>query len=1086
MDERGPESEQAESRPAAPSPRGRRRRRAARAAADVLAVTLWSAAAVAVVAYAARREIAREAAVGWLEDRGVDADLRIDRLDLDGFVGTITIGDPRDPDFSVERVEVDYAVAGPGEGFRVMPRRVRLVRPLLKAGWSDKGLTLGELDPLIEEFSKRPPRPDEVGPEVSVENGRVRLTTPYGQVRLRGDARLEGERLKRLDARLQRSRLAGPDLTADLTGGAIRVRTRGDRMHVDADLTLAEWTSDALSLNGAKADLEADLPYPDAKTRRGDGAVVATLALKAEELGRDAVQTRATEANLRFEGRSQGWLESWRLAGSARAYARSGAVQAGALEARDVRLVWRSSDVAVSGGRAGLAWAAVDGSAEAGGAALRADGVFLQDATVKLASLDVADPGVGPLAADFSGGAEAARFAQGDLSLRGVAATLEGRLEAPPDGARLRLAGGLTAADGAFSGLGPAGPEDPPEVAAAKRAAAGFALSAPALRFEQAPGDWALAVDAPVTATTREGGRLVLTRRGAGPLIEDDGAVVAPLDVRIAGAGLPDAELSLPDAVLALGEGGLSVRSSVLARTSLDLGLAVDGRLETRGRLDWTGGTIAYAAADCALYTASRLELGENDVTDVSARLCPVAGQPLFRLADGAWRLNARLSEARAGATVLETAITEGAGRLTAQGGAQGLSLVARIDQAVLTDQAATVRYRPMRASGDAALDNGRWRARLNLTRDGRPIGVTTVTHDGESGRGSAVIRAERLAFVPDGLQPADLAPAVQGLIQSPASGVVDFQGRADWTAQGLTSSGTLTTDGLDFRSPAGAVKRLSGTIALTGLAPLETAPDQVVRIESVDGVVPVRNVEMRFRLTPDALEIASADLVASGGAASVEPVRVPLDPQTTWEGALVLNAVELGPLVEASSFGPSVDFDAKVSGRLPFSMGPQGVRFSGGSLRADGPGRLSIRREALAGVNAGGGVPSAEPNTVQDLAYQAMENLAYESLTAEVNSLPGGRLGVLFNVVGRHDPPQRQEARVGFMDILRNRFMDQKLPLPSGTGVNLTLDTSLNLEQLLQDLREVDRARDGLDEASPQRSQPVQPEQPRSNDDAR
>jgi hypothetical protein len=86
------------------------------------------------------------------------------------------------------------------------------------------------------------------------------------------------------------------------------------------------------------------------------------------------------------------------------------------------------------------------------------------------------------------------------------------------------------------------------------------------------------------------------------------------------------------------------------------------------------------------------------------------------------------------------------------------------------------------------------------------------------------------------------------------------------------------------------------------------------------------------------------------------------------------------------------------------------------------------------------------------------MENLAFDTLEASVQSQPDGRLGVLFHIVGRHDPPQRQEIRLGLMDLIRRRFLGRTLPLPSGTGVNLTLDTTLNLDDLLSDYAEFRR----------------------------
>src|SRR5262249_12881455 len=109
------------------------------------------------------------------------------------------------------------------------------------------------------------------------------------------------------------------------------------------------------------------------------------------------------------------------------------------------------------------------------------------------------------------------------------------------------------------------------------------------------------------------------------------------------------------------------------------------------------------------------------------------------------------------------------------------------------------------------------------------------------------------------------------------------------------------------------------------------------------------------------------------------------------------------------------------------------------------------------ASTDAGGG--AGQPQTFTDLAYQAMEDLAFTELGATVNSRPDGRLGVLFHIVGRHDPPQNQHIRLSFMDIIRRRFLNRTLPLPSGTAVNLTLDTTLNLDDLLADYAQLHRS---------------------------
>jgi hypothetical protein len=235
--------------------------------------------------------------------------------------------------------------------------------------------------------------------------------------------------------------------------------------------------------------------------------------------------------------------------------------------------------------------------------------------------------------------------------------------------------------------------------------------------------------------------------------------------------------------------------------------------------------------------------------------------------------------------------------------------------------------------------------------------------------------------------------------------------------------------------------------------------------------MVLLTGLRARFELADNLLKVEGGEASVGGGRIRAETLEVPLAPGAPTRGILHIEGVQLHDLVEASPFGDKVDLDAKVSGRIPFEMTGAKVRISGGVLKADQPGRLSIDRAALTGVQADTPttIPSeVNPNdTFTDFAYQAMENLAFETLEVTVASREDGRLGMLFHIVGRHDPPTRQRIRLTVMDLIQRKFLGQKLPLPSGTGVNLTLDTTLNLDDLMADWGEFQRAKS---------SAPVQP----------
>ena len=211
---------------------------------------------------------------------------------------------------------------------------------------------------------------------------------------------------------------------------------------------------------------------------------------------------------------------------------------------------------------------------------------------------------------------------------------------------------------------------------------------------------------------------------------------------------------------------------------------------------------------------------------------------------------------------------------------------------------------------------------------------------------------------------------------------------------------------------------------------------------------------------------IEGGQVAVGGGVIRLEPFALPLDRSQPFSGVIVLEDVQLGEVIAGSGFADTVMLDAVVSGRLPFTSDPvAGVRISGGTLAAVQPGRLSIQRAALSDLEAGGG-GAVPPGVVQDLAYQAMENLSFDILSAEVNSLAEGRIGVLFRIRGRHDPPQHQELRIPISEFISREFLNRELPLPSGTQIDLTLDTTLNLNQLIGDLLELNRARAGVPSA--------------------
>lgn len=1012
--------------------------------------------------YLNRRAVAREALVGWLKDRGVAADVEVERIELDGFVGKVVIGDPAAPQASVERVEVDYAIGLPWSknGLGVTPDRIRLIRPVIRASWKDGRLSVGTLDPLVKEFMSRPPRPDQRAPLVLVETGRLRLDTEYGPLQLLADARVDDGRLMRLNARLPAAALKSGEIEARGLVGTLDLATVGDRVALKLQMEASRFSAAGVEGQAARLNLTGDLPYPDAKARRGDGAARLRGRLDVATLGADGTRARDAALDLDFDGRVSGWIETFALEGRGAAVATAGGISGDALAGRALRLSLPSGPLRLARDERGLAWRR-DGGAVLTAGSLSASGVEAAGLTLRADALtlggrDAAFEAQGPV--DL----RAARLRTNDLDLRDVDGAV--RFDMTHDGATLiRATGGARAARGAWPLFGPIAADDVPELAEMKRALGDFVLDVPSLRLITGSPGTSLDLLRPATIRPANGGTLTVAALGGRPVFNAEpgqtGGGAATLTAA-RGRGLPEAAFAIPE--WRLTPGGFSARLD--GRAALDFGLARGVDLSTRGELASSNGALTYRTGDCVPFTIDTLDLAENSVTGVAGGLCPGSG-PLVRVADGGWRADGTIRDLSAEAPFLQMWFAEASGPLSVVGSTRGLGMDVVVQKARIDDAAPETRFHPLSATGRVRLADERWSGGFDVARNGIGLGRLDLRHDGRAEAGGLTIHAPQVIFAPGGLQPADLSPMAADFIKSPATGSIGFEGRFDWTGKVSTSGGLLTVPGLDFVSPAGPVKGLRGDVRFTSLAPLATAPDQTLRADSLELLSGVTDLDVTFALDDKAITVGGGELAIAGGALRIEPFSAPLDLKQGFGGTIVLDRVQLGDLVAVSGFADKVAMDAVVSGRLPFTSNPEGgVRITGGSLAAVQPGRLSIQREALTEVAAGGGGAGASPNTVQDLAYQAMENLAFDMLTAEVNSLDAGRLGVLFHIRGRHDPPERQELRLGWAELISREFLNRPLPLPSGTAIDLTLDTTLNANQLLSDLLALNRARNGED----------------------
>ena len=1006
----------------------------------LLTLALAGVSGTAITLYLQREAIGVRLGLDYLRAHGVPAELKLDRLDLGGVSGSLRLGPSARPDLTVGRMEAEFgALPAPWRGVRPPPiKALRLVQPVLHARWRDGRIDFGTLQPLVDQSLAAKPS-GEPAPDLSIREGRLVLDTPSGPVDVVLDADIVAGEVRSLHARLAPTDLAALGLRVGRVEGVLSGQATGaGALHLTAAFSAADGSAaggGAASVHAAREaaagltlSLEALTPNgPAGLLQLGDRPLDAVARLQATRFSLQPqhgapIELRGADLSLEVDG---GVSRQGAFTGKLHATGRAAHLARAGVDLDATSLELKSDAARASSGQAGTtAQGPFTLALSTHGGRVRTAGL---QATLAPASLSAA----------------------GRLSLdHGLALQAQGAAQA---------AGGLAAGDASRLAQRSLGRIDAAAATALSRALQRVSLRAPAYALSYDTRRGAMLHLPQGLQALVSGGALTMRPEGGAPVVEASprGAVSGAFSAALRVQGLP--QLDLDAAHLARsGAGAVQLATALTARGAL--GPVKGASLQIAGQVNGAEGRWNLATRDCATLGIVALALhGRAAATDVRAQVCPDDARPLLTAGPHGWRV---------AAVARDVGLVAPAAQVKAQlvsavvsiDGSSGGDPTGRVELRGLAvqDTAAVARVRPLAADGTVGLAAGRAQGRLTLALapHATPLGVLAFSARTADGSGEAVLDTGRLSFAAKGLQPGDIVPAAAHALPE-AQGDVDLTARAAWTRAGVASSGEVRTSGFSFKSPAGKIDGLRGDIHLASLSPLLSAPGQTLDADRLETLVPLDDLHAAFTLAADHLDLQGASATVAGGRASLDAMRLPLIPGAPISGVLRIRDVDLDKLIAVLNLANAVDLQARLGGELPFALQPEAagataLRFTDGRLYAEGPGRLTIRRQALTGAVATAGAEGAQPNAVQDFAYQALENLAFSQLDAKVASRPGGRLGVVFHVVGRHDPPVDRPTRIGLFALLRGHAFDKPLPLPKGTPVELTLDTSLNLDDIL------------------------------------
>ncbi len=250
----------------------------------------------------------------------------------------------------------------------------------------------------------------------------------------------------------------------------------------------------------------------------------------------------------------------------------------------------------------------------------------------------------------------------------------------------------------------------------------------------------------------------------------------------------------------------------------------------------------------------------------------------------------------------------------------------------------------------------------LREPKSDREILQAHIVHDLDTANGYADLSAPAIVF-DDKLQPDTLTVLALGIIAN-AQGTVTGRGRIDWQGDTVTSSGSVHTDGLDFAAAFGPVKGTSGTVIFTDLLGLVTAPDQRLKIASINPGIEATDGVMSFQLQPnDVLIVNGATWPFLDGQLKLKPARMVLGASEVRRYTLQVTGIEAARFIERLELS-NISASGLFDGTLPLIFDENGGRIEGGMLVSRPP---------------GGNVSYVGELTYKDLG--AMANFAFQSL---------------------------------------------------------------------------------------------------------
>jgi hypothetical protein len=471
-------------------------------------------------------------------------------------------------------------------------------------------------------------------------------------------------------------------------------------------------------------------------------------------------------------------------------------------------------------------------------------------------------------------------------------------------------------------------------------------------------------------------------------------------EARIASAdGRLRAALRLPGGT-APGELALAVSELSLDALAPQSGVSGAASFELEGRVASADGALALRLERCAMLRVPRLALRGAGRLARPFELClePHA-EPLLALGLAGPEASRLRAELRLAPAPFELALESGGPPLA---GATP-RIEAQADLALAGDAPARARIAardgelrlgawlaPLALAGSLDADGGALRGEARLTAAGGALALELAGEGEPSGDFAATARLAPLRLGADGPRPAQLVPALRGVVEE-ASGELSAEARVSRSEGALDLDARLDLRDLGFAGSGLRVAGVRGSPRLRGWPPATPGPQRIA-IARVEAGAPFEDGELVFALEPSGvLAIRELRIRGLGGALRATGRLVPGAARHAL--ALEFEDLDLAQVLAAAEVA-GLEGAGTLRGATGVALANGRALFEGGRIEATGAGGLRYRPP-------GQPPPAYDAPQGLDLVRAALYDFHYEALSGTLAGEVDGELAISLRLHG-------------------------------------------------------------------------------------